>query len=243
MKRRKSSFFDPDYRKEQWMHSKYAPKNNRATITETAAVLAILCSAPIFFIAYKVMDIRTIGLAFGVFFVLWIGFALWLRRREHNRLQKDLYNKEAPSLDINKTRQRVRNKELELSDLNHKDFEHECAWLLNTLSDYKAVVVGGAGDSGVDLELYQAGRLVGIAQCKYYDPKRPLSPNHIRELAGAREAIKVQTAQLFTTARFSDKTKQVAAEYGIELFDGKQLEAMREQAKAKAGYGKSAFIA
>jgi hypothetical protein len=241
-KRRKSGFFDPDYRKRGWNQSKYAPKNSRTSMSQTAAVFAILCSFPLFYIAYLSRDTYVIGGAFVGFFVLWFLFAMWIRKREWRRIQK-VMDKENQPIDINKTRQRLRNKDLDLNNLNAKDFEHECAWLLNTLSNYKAVVVGGAGDDGVDIELYQAGRLVGIAQCKYYDSKRVLSPSHVRELAGAREAVNVRIAHLFTTARCTDKTKKIAAEYGIKVFDGDQVEAMRAKAKLKSRYGGSVAVA
>ncbi|GEM_PF-1742091 len=115
------------------------------------------------------------------------------------------------------------------------EFEHEVAWLFNTLTKYQARVVGGSGDGGVDVEIYNSGQLVGIAQCKRYDPTKSLPPAPVRELYAVMHQKGVAVGYLFTTARVSQKTLDEAHRLGIKMVYGARLLDMRHKARQKAG--------
>ncbi len=118
--------------------------------------------------------------------------------------------------------------------VNPGDFEHEVAWLINVLTDNKAVVVGGAGDGGIDVKVYdRKGRLTGIVQCKRYNPEVVLPPGYVRELHSVKTQHKVKSATLVTTARFSDQTRKEARSLGIDLIDGQKLIHLRQKARSR----------
>ena len=119
--------------------------------------------------------------------------------------------------------------------LTGAEFEHEVAWLFNTLSKYEARVVGGAGDGGVDVEIYNEGKLVGVAQCKRYDPAKAMGPAPIRELYAVMHQKQVSVGYLFTTARITEQTEQEAGRLGVKLVYGARLMDMRHKARQKAG--------
>ncbi len=112
-----------------------------------------------------------------------------------------------------------------------RTFEHEVAWLINVLTEHKAIVIGGAGDGGVDIKVYDDDRLVGIAQCKQYDPRHALAPGHVRELYAAKAQFGVIKAYLVTTTRFTPDTINEAERLNIDLIDGEKLERMRTKAR------------
>jgi len=111
------------------------------------------------------------------------------------------------------------------------EFEQEVAALIQVLSGYRTVVAGGAGDGGVDIEVYdKQSKLVGVVQCKRYAPHRTVPPAHIRELNSVRHYYHVNIAYLVTTGQFSTSSYALAKELGIRLIDGAQLEKLRQQA-------------
>lgn len=112
-----------------------------------------------------------------------------------------------------------------------REFEHEVARLFNILTTSKAVVVGGSGDGGIDIELRDRGVRVGIVQCKYYRPDGVIAPAHIRELHSAKVRTGVKLAYLITTARFSQQSYTEAKHLGIKLVDGHHLENMKKKAR------------
>jgi HJR/Mrr/RecB family endonuclease len=115
--------------------------------------------------------------------------------------------------------------------LTPRDFEHEVAWVFNTLTPYKAIVNGGAGDGGIDIKIINNNRLFAIVQCKRYDASKALPPQFVRELAAVRQRAQVGTAYLVTTAYFSDATRAEAKQFGIRLIDGQKFAEMRERAR------------
>lgn len=115
----------------------------------------------------------------------------------------------------------------------YRDFEHEVAWLINVLTGQKAIVVGGAGDGGVDIKVFSGEKLVGIVQCKRYDPEKFLAPMFIRELSACKQRFNVRTAVMVTTAHFTQDTRQEARQYGVKLIDRDDLVRMRMEARAK----------
>lgn len=124
---------------------------------------------------------------------------------------------------------------IEPTAMTPRDFEHEVAWVLNTITDYKAVPVGGAGDRGVDVKVYRGSKLVGIVQCKRFTTKSPVAPGHIRELSTVKNQFGVKTAYLVTTSRFTPNTEREAAKLGIKLIDGEEWERMRKRAREVQG--------
>lgn len=124
---------------------------------------------------------------------------------------------------------------IEPTAMTPRDFEHEVAWVLNTITDYKAVPVGGAGDRGVDVKVYRGSKLVGIVQCKRFTTKSPVAPGHIRELSTVKNQFGVKTAYLVTTSRFTPDTEREAAKLGIKLIDGEEWERMRKRAREVQG--------
>nr|MCU0514860.1 restriction endonuclease [Anaerolineae bacterium] len=108
-------------------------------------------------------------------------------------------------------------------------------WLFNTLTRYKAIVSGGAGDGGVDVKIFNRDeQLIGIVQCKRYQPDRALPPAHLRELNTVKQQHQVQYAWLATTARFSEDTRREARRLNIHLLDGARLHRMQKEARARA---------
>jgi restriction endonuclease Mrr len=122
-------------------------------------------------------------------------------------------------------------REVNNSLLDPAIFEEEIAWLITATTGHDAKVVGGSGDKGVDVEVFnESGKRIGIVQCKRYDPSRPLPPNHIRELYAVKHRFRVRTAYLATTAYFSDSSRKEARELGIRLMDGKTIRQMQKKA-------------
>lgn len=123
---------------------------------------------------------------------------------------------------------------LDNSTLDPTVFEEEIAWLISATTPYDAQVIGGAGDGGIDVEVFnQQGKRVGIVQCKRYDPSRPLPPAFVRELFAVKHRHNVSTAYLATTAYFTQNTQQEARELGIRLMDGKTIRRMQKKAHAQ----------
>lgn len=221
-RRRKKGPFDPDYRRKEWRDTAFAPKNSTLDISQLSLIFALLVTAAVYvqFEDHLASNlIGTGGIILGaVTLFTWIAVALALLRITRRRIPKQQF-------DIND----------ELIDheapATYQEFEHEVAHLLNTLTRYKAVVVGGANDGGVDINLFAGSNLVGIVQCKLYDPKRALSPAFIRELYACKMQAGVRNAILVTTTYFSKSAEQEARKMGIKLIDGDKLDQMREQAR------------
>ncbi len=111
------------------------------------------------------------------------------------------------------------------------EFEREVAKVISHWTGKYAVVTGGARDGGVDIEVYDGTRLVGIVQCKRHSPKSALSPMYIRELKTVKELRGVKIAYLVTTARFSYNSRWLANDLDIRLIDGSALEKMKRTMK------------
>lgn len=110
------------------------------------------------------------------------------------------------------------------------EFEYEIASMINQLTGKKTQVVGGAGDGGVDIKVYDNDmRLVGIVQCKRIANNKTLSPSFIRELNAVKHHHQVNTAYLVTTGRFSQQSYDLAQKLGVRLIDGEALKSLRRQ--------------
>lgn len=111
-----------------------------------------------------------------------------------------------------------------------REFEHEVARIINAVTKYKAIVVGGSGDGGVDIQLYAGDKLAGIVECKRY--KGAVPPVYIRAFHTVKLQYGIPHAFIVTTGRFSSATREEAEALGIRLVDGKQLAKMRGKAQA-----------
>lgn len=118
--------------------------------------------------------------------------------------------------------------------LTPKEFEEEVAGLIAALTGYRTEVVGGIGDGGIDVKVFDQKRMIGIVQCKRYSPGKYLEPSHIRELYACKQQNNVSTAYLVTTARFSQASQQLARQLGIKLMDGDDLERIRLRVREQA---------
>ena len=231
---------DPDYRKKGWNKSQYKPKNRKSgsNISELAGGIATIIVVVVYGGLYLLTSIPVgtlwgIGIGFVVWFILYIIIALQIRKREWNRIQRAMAKEETtqtPSFTPKTVTRQARVTPLET--LSPSEFEREIAWLSNAITPAKAVVVGGAGDGGVDIELHENGKLVGIVQCKRYDPNRILQPDHIRAFYATKTQCGVNRAYLVTTARVSKQSRQEAQRLGIQLMAGDELMSHYQKAKA-----------
>lgn len=229
----KSGAFDPDYRRRGWNKSGFAPKNSSMSISQLAFAVAGL----VFFAQYLFPQTRKYLLTWDglwpraiLAFVLWLALGLLLRRVMWIRIRGRI-DPAPPTIefDIPPTAQ----VETLPRSVSGQDFEHQVAWVLNATTPYKAVVVGGAGDGGVDIKVYAAEQLVGIVQCKRYDMSRPLPPGHIRELYATKQQFGVKTAYLVTTTTFSKESEAEAQRLGIRLIDRDEFARLEIQARKK----------
>jgi hypothetical protein len=111
------------------------------------------------------------------------------------------------------------------------EFEYEVADIIERVSGKRAEVVGGSGDKGVDIKVFdERGKLVGIAQCKRLGAGKIVYPAYIRDLNTVKHYHQVNIAYLVSTGRFSDESRQLAKELGIRLIDGHDLNKLRKRA-------------
>jgi restriction system protein len=236
MARRKSGIFDPDYRSKGWNESRFAPKNSALNITQYSLLLATAVTLMPLGVATWVVKRPIDGLVLGIsvvgFFISWMLIAILIRIREGRRIKRHLAEQEAEKTKPDA----VFNFDITVKETavqSPHEFEREVAWLINTLTEQKAVVTGKSGDGGVDIKVYKGKAFVGIIQCKKYNDRRALSPSHVRELYAVRERFDVPIAYLVTTAYFTDATEREAKELGIKLVDGNELNVMRRKARLK----------
>lgn len=112
-----------------------------------------------------------------------------------------------------------------------QEFEHDVAALIQELSGNRTEVVGGSGDGGIDIKVFNTdNRLVGVVQCKLLAKGKSVFPSHIRDLNTVKHYNHVNTAYLVTTGHFSDDSRNLAKELGIRLIDGDELQRLRQQA-------------
>jgi hypothetical protein len=242
--------FDPDYRKEYWNKSRFAPKNLGGKrgkkgngITTTAAAIPVMLFLLGIWAAPN--SLYTIG---TVCLILWVVLGIWIRKSEWNRLQK-LYGQPQPQVaypsnsyskqsekttipaNIAPTLLPPSLQKIDHSLIDPTLFEEEVAWIISSITKHRTEVVGGSGDGGVDIKVYHrdTNNLVGIVQCKRYSPKKPIPPNIIRELFAVKTKMRVKTAYLATTSYFTEATKREAQQFGIRLLDGDKIRELHRQ--------------
>jgi hypothetical protein len=231
---------DPDYRTKIWNKSKFAPKNSntKGAMTQMASfyatsIIVVVCGG----IPYVLPDVRP---AFWSWQGFLVGFFVWcvifgyigrrIRTKEWNRLQRMLAKEETERISDDNPLPKPSSVK-PLDKLSPTEFEREIAWLFNVMTHTKALVVGGAGDGGVDIELHKDGKIVGIVQCKKYDPARVLQPDHIRAFYATKVQREISRAYLVTTARVSNQSLKEAEKLGIQIMAGDKLNEYYNKAK------------
>lgn len=121
----------------------------------------------------------------------------------------------------------------EWKTMNPKRFERVVAIIFESLG-YKARVVGGAGDGGIDIMAYKEGKRFFI-QCKR---KERIPPSEIRDFAGAIQRLNPETEKGFfvTTGNFSEEGEAFARNnpIKIDLIKGIELEKLAQ--RGDSGY-------
>ncbi|MBI1256311.1 MAG: hypothetical protein GC204_02465 [Chloroflexi bacterium] len=114
------------------------------------------------------------------------------------------------------------------------EFEHDVASLIYQITGRRTEVVGGSGDGGIDIKVYENGKWIGIVQCKNLAPGKFVYPSYIRDLNTVKHYHQVRTAYLVSTGLFSDSSRQLAKDLGVRLIDGNELKQLRRKAIAKS---------
>lgn len=118
-----------------------------------------------------------------------------------------------------------------LARISPREFEEEVARLITMRTGCHTQVVGGSGDRGVDIKVYDANRrLVGVVQCKRYRPGKALPPMFVREMATVKQMHQVNIAYIATTAYFTRKSQEEARLLGVRLIDGRDLKHISRKA-------------
>lgn len=108
------------------------------------------------------------------------------------------------------------------------EFEHHVAGLLRRDGCYDVQVIGGAGDLGADVIATTPAGLRVVAQCKRYGSKHAVGSPEVQTFGGtARPVHRAHIACMVTTSRFTQPAREYAASMGIQLIDGRALQAWR----------------
>lgn len=234
---------EPDYRQSPWNRSKYAPRiAGRNAMSRAAQLPALFQTVWIMLAAFAVIPNMAaipnnwggylfFGLAITWLIAFQVRAAMILRRirnEEYERLTADdsVTLPDKP-VTLSKTPSPAKTTDSHAATA----FEHEVANLFNVATSWRAVVVGGAGDGGVDILLYEGGAVVGVVQCKLY--KGVVPPLFVRELVTVRNTHKAKIAYLVTTGRFSDATRADADALNIKLVDHERLNELRQKARQR----------
>jgi restriction system protein len=107
-----------------------------------------------------------------------------------------------------------------IEGLSHKEFEFYVAGLFRNLG-YKADVVGGSGDGGIDIVLERDGKK-SYVQCKQYSSK--VQVDKVRDFYGAIVSKFANAKCYFVTDNcFTLPAEEFARDKPIELIDGQKL--------------------
>src|SRR5690606_101469 len=73
--------------------------------------------------------------------------------------------------EIQQLGRELQERPIDLSRISPQEFERQVARLITYQTGHTTKVIGGAGDNGVDIKVYNKDRqLVGVVQCKRYNP-------------------------------------------------------------------------
>jgi hypothetical protein len=91
------------------------------------------------------------------------------------------------------------------------------------------------GDHGIDIVISKEDRL-GIVQCKFWSPERPVGPQVVRELIGTRASVgKIVEALLVTSSRLTESARELADETGIQFFENVDFKDLSSLPKYQQG--------
>jgi len=108
----------------------------------------------------------------------------------------------------------------QIKSLSHKEFEFYVADLFKKLG-YKADVVGGSSDGGIDIVLERDGKK-SYVQCKQYNSK--VQVDKVRDFYGAIVSKFANAKCYFVTNNcFTLPAEEFAKDKPIELIDGQKL--------------------
>ncbi len=195
------------------------------TLTKTAFVWFVVILAIVLVANDKTTGLLLLpSLPFFAWFLVyvqrnWAGLVVdWqLHRREQG--QKNQQAKEE--------QERQREQLYSISDMlqaSSKEFEYMVQRILQRRG-YKLVVVGKAGDQGVDLRGTGPNGEAVIVQCKRQVQISRIQPNVVRELIGSVNSEGADVGILATTTFFGEQAQRAAAKARVRivLLDGSDL--------------------
>jgi hypothetical protein len=228
-----------DYRTKELKDSPFAPKNGGSSPHTVAMLLPGLIF--IGFVATKNFPRTMEGLAVfgGLLFVVYLLCLIQVLRWERRRIDAKQKKANTPAAitmqDDTFTFDDHASQGIDAPMNMPKAFEHEIAQLIQSSTGKRTRVVGGAGDGGVDIEVFGPdGRVVGIVQCKAYLKGKALPPAPVRELYAVKIQRGVNSAYLVTTAHVTDGTRQEAEKLGVRIIDGAAIARMREKQRVQS---------
>jgi restriction system protein len=87
--------------------------------------------------------------------------------------------------------------------------------------------IGGPRDAGADVIVIEPNGTRALVQCKNW--RKTVGVRVVRELIGAMGHHKVLKGYIFARSDFSPDARKLAAEWNIDLLDGKQLARLIEK--------------
>ena len=116
-----------------------------------------------------------------------------------------------------------------INELSPGEFEEYIAELYR-MQGYEAKVSGGPNDKGIDVLIYERGKLWAIAQCKRYELENKVGLSEILKFVGsfryARKEFEPNPVRgfIFTTSSYSQKARDMASNFAwLKLFSGYQI--------------------
>ncbi len=250
--RKQGRLIDADYRTVGWNQSKFAPKKNGSSMRDVAVFGGAVFGGMALLFGWSTdgLNIGTMLFSLATMNIVTAYVAASVRRKEWRRIKPivlqsmraaDPWKRDIPyqtpiSPDwMQPPPSSVRSGpsfEFDLrSTTAYRDFEREVAYLIHKQTGLRTEVVGGAGDQGIDIKVYDGQqRLVGVVQCKNYATNAVIGPSIVREMIGVKQVTGARTAYLVTSARFSETARQLAEQYKIKLMDGNDLAEIRARA-------------
>lgn len=113
------------------------------------------------------------------------------------------------------------------------EFENYCSRVFD-LNGFKSVVTPPSRDGGYDIELWKSSCLVGVVECKCYDPDNKIGRALVQKLVGANATLHAPRMIFVTTSDFTPDAQEYAENTGVELVNGRDLLRM---ARASAAGG------
>ena len=107
-----------------------------------------------------------------------------------------------------------------LMSIEWKRFEEFCKEYIKA-HGWDAQLTQIGADGGVDIEIYQNGKIYGLVQCKAWITK--IGVKELRELYGVMASRKITDGTFFTTSSYTQEAFTFAQENKIDLHDSESL--------------------